>query len=91
MYEEIINRLSRYSPQCIADRLDPDFAEANVDAIEILKAAESMRKLTERPKAKWTPVSTIVCRCSFCGNYIMRADIEENHFCYKCGSDMRGE
>ena len=91
MHEDIIKRLSRYTPQCIADKLDPDFAEANVDAVEILKAADAMGKLTARPTGKWIPVSTIVCKCSFCGNYIMRADIEENHFCYKCGADMRSE
>ena len=26
--EELINRLSRYSKQCLAERLDPDFADA---------------------------------------------------------------
>ena len=89
MYEDIIKLLSRYSTQCIADMIDPDFAEANVYAVEILKAADAMVKLTAR-QGKWIPVSTIVCKCSFCGNYIMRADAEENSFCYKCGADMRG-
>ena len=28
MWEELINRLSRYSKQCLAERLDPDFADA---------------------------------------------------------------
>ena len=80
MHEELIKRLSRYSKQCITEKLDADFAKANEEAIEILK----------KPKAKWIPVSTIVCKCSFCGNYIMRADAEDNYFCYKCGADMRG-
>lgn len=41
MYEEIIKRLSRYSKQCITDKLDPDFAEANEEAIEILKTIKA--------------------------------------------------
>ena len=81
MHEELIKRLSRYSKQCITEKLDADFAEANEEAIEILKTAR---------QGKWIPVSTIVCKCSFCGNYIMRADAEDNYFCYKCGADMRG-
>ena len=28
MWEELINRLSRYSEQCVAEKLDPDFAQA---------------------------------------------------------------
>ena len=41
MYEEIIKRLQRYSKQCITDKLDPDFAEANEEAIEILKTIKA--------------------------------------------------
>ena len=28
MWEELIYRLSRYSEQCVAEKLDPDFAQA---------------------------------------------------------------
>ena len=58
--EELINRLSRYSPQCIAERLDYDFAEAVVDAIEILKSVDSISKLVGA--AEVTPV----VRCKDC-------------------------
>ena len=119
--EDLIKRLSRYSEQCIAERLDPDFAEAVTDAITTVKMAGEMNGLnyvlilSERERAehfkkayhdevdakaeaiqrlrkrgKWIPVSTYVCKCSNCDDcYIMRADAEDNYFCYKCGADMR--
>lgn len=43
--EELITRLSRYTEQCIAERLDPDFADAVEQAKDKLQ------------KPKWIPVS----------------------------------
>lgn len=36
MYEELIERLNRYSEKCIAERLDADFAEAVGEAVKAL-------------------------------------------------------
>ena len=47
--EELIKKLSRYSELCIAKHLDPDFAEAVVDIIEILKNLCFMQKLIDNP------------------------------------------
>ena len=35
---QLINRLSRYSQKCLTDRLDPDFALAVQEAVQLLKA-----------------------------------------------------
>lgn len=43
--EELITRLSRYTEQCIAERLDPDFAEAVIDAIVYLRTILAMEKV----------------------------------------------
>ena len=45
--EELIARLQRYSAQCIADRLDYDFAEAVIDAITILQMVHAVEKMKE--------------------------------------------
>ena len=39
--EELITRLSRYSKQCLAERLDEDFAEAVEEAKQTIKAARN--------------------------------------------------
>ena len=49
--EELINRLQRYSEFGIAKHLDPDFAEAVIDVIEILKNIVFVSKLQDRPQA----------------------------------------
>lgn len=46
--EELIERLQRYSKQCLAERLDYDFAEAVVDAITILQMVHAAEKLGNR-------------------------------------------
>lgn len=43
--EETIKRMKRYSEQCIAERLDPDFAEAVIDAIVFLETIVVMEKI----------------------------------------------
>ena len=43
--EETIKRLKRYSEQCIAEQLDPDFAEAVIDAIVYLETIVAMEKM----------------------------------------------
>lgn len=48
--EEAIKRLERYSAQCIAERLDPDFAEGVVDAIEYLKMIRDICKFGDSQK-----------------------------------------
>lgn len=48
--EDLIKRLSRYSELCIAKKLDPDFAEAVVDVIEILKGIVGFSGLKGRPQ-----------------------------------------
>lgn len=45
--EETIKRLKRYSEQCIAERLDPDFAEGVIDAIVILETILAMERMKE--------------------------------------------
>lgn len=35
---QLINRLSRYSQKCLTDRLDPNFASAVQEAVQLLKA-----------------------------------------------------
>ena len=45
--EEVIKILSRYSEQCIAERLDPNFAEAVIDAIVYLETVLAMQKMGE--------------------------------------------
>lgn len=45
MLEELINRLLRYSEQCIAERLDPDYAEAIVDVIVYLRTIQAMENV----------------------------------------------
>lgn len=46
--EELIERLQRYSKQCLAERLDYDFAEAVIDAITILQMVQATEKLRSR-------------------------------------------
>ena len=50
--EELINRLSRYSEQCIADRLDPDFAAAIIEAINVLSLCQMLGAKPEPPKGE---------------------------------------
>lgn len=49
MYEELINRLKRYSEACVAYKLDADFAYAVQEAIEVISKKE---KTTQ-----WIPVT----------------------------------
>ncbi len=47
MYENLTDRLRRYSESCVAYKLDADFADAVQQAIEVLSKTE---KTTEPPK-----------------------------------------
>lgn len=47
MYDELTNRLRRYSEACVAYKLDADFADAVQQAIAALS---KMEKATEPPK-----------------------------------------
>jgi hypothetical protein len=100
--EELIERLSRYSPQCIAERLDPDFAEANVDAIEMLKAIDAIKKLSGSEEiapvqyAEWQlfrtnqePLDAFFI-CSNCGQAVGSMDSVIYAYCPRCGARMRG-
>ena len=74
--DELINRLSRYSKQCLAERLDYDFAHAIRDAIEQLtrlkETTDNLRCLNEEYY-----LTLIDCRnelCLKCGKH------KEKHF-----------
>ena len=51
--EELIERLKRYSEQCIAERLDPDFAAAIIEAINVLSLCQM---LGAKPEPQWISV-----------------------------------
>ena len=42
---KLIERLSRYSKQCLTERLDADFAEAIFDAIDIIKSQQQLIRI----------------------------------------------
>lgn len=44
MYEELTNRLKRYSEACVAYKLDADFAYAVQEAIEVISKKEKTTK-----------------------------------------------
>ena len=66
--DNIINRLSRYSEKCLAEKLDPDFAEAVYEAIGDLMANEQWIMVIEKAK----------------DNAIRELNICRNELCIKC-------
>ena len=70
--EELIARLSRYSEQCIAERFDPDFAEAIIDTIEWMKGYCAMKMLNEGLDMIQVsePEYDRMCRAMLLANYI---------------------
>lgn len=75
MYEELISRLNRYTRNCVADKLDADFADA----------VQQAAKVIGRKKGYWYDKGSMSCRCSNCGC----KSIKEYSFCPNCGSDNR--
>ena len=81
--EELIKRLSRYSEQCIAERLDPDFAAAIIEAINVLSLCQMLGAKPEPPvvHGEWVEKETFhdenadvisewqSARCSVCNKY----------------------
>ena len=51
MYDDLVNRLHRYSENCVAYKLDADFASA------VQEAADAIEELTDRNVGKWIPVT----------------------------------
>lgn len=46
--ETLINRLHRYSKQCVADRLDSDFASAVQEAADVIEGLQAEYESIER-------------------------------------------
>ena len=49
MYEELISRLNRYTRNCVANKLDADFADAVQQAADVI---EELAKESERWQAE---------------------------------------
>lgn len=95
MYDELIFRLRRYSKNCIANKLDADFADA------VQQAADAIEKdVREIKHGRWSFDNIIFTdadgvsrsgmrgyKCSECDGFC----IGESNFCPNCGADMRGE
>lgn len=88
MYDELINRLHRYTENCVAYKLDADFASAVQEAADVV----------ERKRGEWIRVTEELGEswmCSECmEEFIPHDGMEEfasyAHFCPNCGADMRG-
>ena len=93
--EELINRLKRYSEHCIADKLDPDFAAAIVEAINVLSLCQMLgAKSEQHGKWLWEYADNGWADhiCSVCG-YTKNTDIHvvmDYNFCPNCGARMDG-
>lgn len=90
MNDELIARLLRYSRNCIAYRLDPDFADAVGEAV---KALGSTRPVVQ---GKWVEDCTGAAICSACGEYAFETSTHHlcgwfPNFCPNCGADCRGD
>ena len=60
MYDELVNRLHRYSENCVAYKLDADFASAvheAAEAIEELSVVVRTQKAVLDKFPRWIPVS----------------------------------
>ena len=91
MNDELIARLLRYSRNCIASRLDPDFADAIGEAIKTIGELRVLKTLAdakiERLEAKlpvvvhgnWEEDCTGAAICSVCGEYAF--ETSTHHLC----------
>ena len=89
-YDELINRLHRYTENCVAYKLDADFASA------VQEAADAIEELSkERKTGKWIFPTDIIGfgRCSEC-KALWNSSLITNRFfniCPRCGSYNGGD
>ena len=83
-YDELIKRLTRYTPKGITDHLDPDFADAVYEAIGDLMAAEQwiMRLEEENNDLKHKLLVAVGDKDFFAMNL---SDCK-NELCLQCGN-----
>lgn len=80
-YDDLCDRLKRYSPKCLSDRLDSDFAEAVQEAVEVLKDAKSGEWINTMPIVEYKSFCQV--KCSICES------VEPyGKFCRNCGARM---
>lgn len=81
MFPTLISRLKRYEKGCIADRLDPDFADAVFEGIDLIKSLfEDIDAIRGNDMLQSLTIANLkseldVCRnelCLKCGDYKMR-------------------
>lgn len=87
MYEELISRLKRYTENCVAYKLDADFADA------VQQAADAIEELADRNVGKWVDPADLICyKCTACGMYANQGyGLDEPIFwdyCPNCGAEM---
>ena len=93
----LLNRLKRYSPKCLTDALDSDFAGAVWEAVGLLEDIEDDKPLKHGAWDYIMPVDGPErCRyqCSECHWGALRdywGDDVKSLFCPSCGACMDGE
>ena len=99
MYEELVNRLRRYTMGCVAYKLDSDFAAAVQEAADVIEKPSAIND--QKKIGEWIGEAdgysdgelvydTWSCGC--CGKYFPEWDEKPDwNFCPNCGADMRGD
>ena len=66
MYDNLVNRLHRYSESCVAYKLDADFASAVQEAADVIERKDAIpvewmvEKLTGHPELSYTFTDGII-------------------------------
>ena len=90
--DDICNRLGRYTPRCIADRLDFDFSEAVQEAIEVIHILSDAKPVVHGRdlSADWDSLfECSVCHWTCWDTYT--GDTDTYNYCPNCGAKMDGE
>jgi len=100
MYENLTDRLRRYSEGCVAYKLDADFADAVQQAIEVLSKMENTTEPSKEENGRPVRMGKWIgddegYHCSECFYHAYGETVEvlsgHWHFCPNCGADMRPE
>ena len=81
--DDLCERLKRYSTKCLAERLDPDFAEAVREAADV-QPVKHGKWIADGDGYHWT------YNCSICGWKDGYPFNERHNFCPNCGARMDG-
>ena len=101
MYEELVNRLRRYTMGCVAYKLDSDFAAAVQEAAEAIEELANNSPKVGNRFGEWIGEADgyadgelvyDMWSCGCCGKYFPEWDEKPDwNFCPNCGADMMEE